>query len=305
MELRVLRYFLEVAREGNITHAAQRLHVSQPTLSRQLKELERELGKKLFTRSDHSIRLTDEGMLLRRRAEDIVSMVEKTEREFQALDELDGGGVNIGCAESEGLLGLFDVMREFRQRHPRVRFHLHSGATEPIVERLDRGILDFAVIVQQADLAKYNSLNLPARNRWGVIMRSDDPLARKTAFRREDLLDLPVICSRQGLEEETLGWLGELRDRLDVVATYDPLYNASLLVRAGFGYALGFEGIVRTDDGGGLCFRPLDPPLSSPLHFIWKRHQAFSPAARALLDRVGQVAQSDGVRQGTVERDAR
>lgn len=289
MELRVLRYFLEVAREGNITHAAQRLHVSQPTLSRQLKQLERELGKKLFTRSDHSIRLTDEGMLLRRRAEDIADMVEKTEREFQALDEIDGGEVSIGCAESEGLLGLFEIMREFQKRHPRVRFHLHSGATETVAERLDRGILDFAVIVQQVDLAKYNSLDLPARNRWGVIMRSNDPLAHRAAFRCEDLLGLPVICSRQGLEEEALGWLGELRDRLDVVATYDLLYNASLLVRAGFGYALGFEGIVSTDDGGGLCFRPLDPPLISPLRLIWRKFQVFSPAAQALLDELSSV----------------
>lgn len=179
MELRVLRYFLEVARERNITHAAERLHISQPTLSKQLKELEGELGKKLFVRGNYNVRLTDEGMLLRKRAEDILDMVGKTEEEFKSLGEVTGGDIRIGCAESDGIKHLARCVKALQEDYPRIRIHLYSGDTEDLAERLDRGQLDFVVISQEVDLSRYNYLKLPAIDTWGVIMRKDSPLAAK------------------------------------------------------------------------------------------------------------------------------
>ena len=284
MEIRVLRYFLEVAREGNITHAAARLHVTQPTLSRQLKTLERELGKKLFTRSNYHIDLTEEGMLLRRRAEDILDMVELTEEEFRSLDDAEGGDVRIGCAEAEGLALFFETLRTIRERYPRIRFHIYTSGTATINERLDQGLLDAAIIVESVDLTRYNHLRLPGSTRWGLLVPEGDPLAERGALRREDLLGLPLICSRQGLEEENLRWFGEMQDDLNIVATYDLLYNAALMTRCGMGYALGFEGIVSADRGSGLSFLPLEPELASPLYIIWRRYQKFTPAFNIVLE---------------------
>lgn len=288
MEIRVLRYFLEVAREGNITHAAARLHVTQPTLSRQLKALEQELGKKLFTRSNYHIDLTEEGMLLRRRAEDIVEMVDLTEEEFRSLDDGEGGDVRIGCAEAEGLAPFFETLRAIRTRHPRIRFHIFTSGTDAVNERLDQGLLDAAVIVQSVDLSRYNHLRLPGSTRWGLLVPEDDPLARRETLRREDLLELPLICSRQGLEEENLRWFGEAQDSLDIVATYDMLYNAALMTRCGMGYALGFEGIVSTGGESGLRFLPLEPELASPLYVIWRRYQKFTPVFELVLGELMQ-----------------
>lgn len=186
MEIRVLRYFLEVAREGSVTHAAQRLHISQPTLSKQLKDLEVELGKKLFTRGSFSVRLTEEGMLLRKRAEDILDMVDKTQEEFKALGEVTGGDIHIGCAESEGIKHLARRIRDIKERHPGIRVHLYSGDTNDLAGRLEQGLLDYAVIAQEVDLSKYNYLELPWTDIWGVILRRDDPLSAKESLGVED-----------------------------------------------------------------------------------------------------------------------
>ncbi len=177
MELRVLRYFLEVAREGSVTRAAKRLHISQPTLSKQLKDLEGELGKKLFLRGSHDVKLTDEGMLLRKRAEDILNMADKTVDEFKSLGTFTGGDVWVGCAESEGIKHLARCYKALLERYPGLRLHLQSGNSADVTERLDRGLLDFAVIVHEADLSKYNYLPMPAIDRYGVLMRKDSPLA--------------------------------------------------------------------------------------------------------------------------------
>ena len=175
MELRVLRYFLAVAREGNVTRAAQRLHISQPTLSRQIKDLEEELGKKLFTRSNYSVKLTEEGMLLRKRAEDMLDIADKTLAEFQAMDEVNGGDIHIGCAESNGIAPFIRAVQSLQKQYPRIRYHFYSSGTEAAGERLDRGLLDFAIIVQEPDPSKYNALRLPASDQWGLIMRKDCP----------------------------------------------------------------------------------------------------------------------------------
>lgn len=215
MELRVLRYFLAVAQEGSVTHAARRFHISQPTLSKQLKDLEGELGKKLFVRSSFSVRLTEEGMLLRKRAEEILDMVDKTEEEFKALGEVNGGDIHIGAAESDGIRHLARRIKAVQARYPRIRVHLYSGDRSDLAQRLEQGLLDFAVLVESGDLSKYNYLPLPGGDAWGVILRRDHPLAKKEAFTPEDLLDVPLICPRQGLQKELSDWFQERVDRLE------------------------------------------------------------------------------------------
>lgn len=283
MEIRVLRYFLTVAREGSITHAAQRLHISQPTLSKQLKDLEAELGKKLFVRSSFSVRLTDEGMLLRKRAEDILDIVEKTEEEFKSLGEITGGDIRIGCAESDGIKDLAHCMRALQEQYPLIRFHLYSGDTEDLSERLDRGQLDFVVIAQDVDLSKYHSLRLPATDIWGVVMPKDCPLAEKETIQMEDLMNLPIITSRQGIREDFPKWFSEKAHELNIVATYNLAYNAGLLVQEGLGYVLTFDKLIYTGPDSPLCFRPLSPALETPLYLIWKQYQLFTPVAELLL----------------------
>ncbi|MBS6677970.1 MAG: LysR family transcriptional regulator [Clostridiales bacterium] len=289
MELRVLRYFLEVARQENITHAANQLHVSQPTLSRQIKELEEELGKKLFTRSNYSIKLTEEGMLLRKRAEDIIEMVDKTTEEFHSLDEINGGDIHIGCAESNGLKHFIRLIKKTQDDYPLIRYHFYSGGTDAVYERLDQGLLDFAIIIQEVDLSKYNYLKIPSYDRWGVLMRNDSPLAEKASIHVEDLMGLPLICSRQALQEERPRWFGENLDKMHIVATYDLLFNTSVMVRENFGYAIGFEGLVDTGPDSGLCFRPLEPVLESPMYIIWKKYQVFTPVASMLLQEIKET----------------
>lgn len=283
MELRVLRYFLEVARRGNVTRAAEHLHVSQPTLSRQLKDLEEELGKKLFIRSNYSVKLTDEGKLLRTRAEDILDMVDKTTDEFKALDEISGGDIHIGCAESDGIKYLIRAAKALQDKYPRIRYHIYSGGTDSVNERLDKGLLDFAVIVQEVDLSKYNYLKIPSVDSWGLLIRRDNPLASRTSIQADDLLSLPIIISRQGVAEDFPKWLGEKQDKLNIVATYDLIFNASLMVKEGLGCALGFNKLIHTGADSELCFLPLEPELTTPMYVIWKKYQVFTPVAEKLL----------------------
>lgn len=284
MELRVLRYFLEVAREENITHAAQRLHVSQPTLSRQLKELEEELGKKLFTRSNYSIKLTEEGMLLQKRAEYILEMVDKTTEEFRALDEINGGDIHIGCAESNGIAPFIRVLKSLHKKYPGIRYHFYSSGTDAVKEQLDRGLLDFAIIIQEVDLSKYNYLKIPSLDRWGLIMRKNCRLAEHSCIHLNDLISIPLILSRQAMREEMPRWFGEMQDKLNIVATYDLLFNTSVMVRENFGYVLGFDGLINTGSDSDLCFRPLEPALESPMYIIWKKYQMFTPVTALLLE---------------------
>lgn len=283
MEIRVLRYFLEVAREESVTHAAQRLHISQPTLSKQLKDLEAELGKKLFVRSSFSVHLTDEGMLLRKRAEDILDMVDKTSAEFKALGEVVGGDIHIGCAESDNVKYLARTIKAVQEQYPGIRAHLYSGDTEDLAGQLDRGLLDFAVIAEAVDLSKYNYIELPGADIWGVVMQKDDPLAKKPAIRVDDLLELPLIVSRQGLREDIPKLFGTAVDKLNITATLNLVYNGAVLAREGLGYVLTFDKLVDTSEQSELCFRPLTPKLETKLYVIWKKYQVFSPVAELLL----------------------
>ena len=199
MEIRVLRYFLAVAREGNITGAANSLHLSQPTLSRQIKDLEEELGKPLLVRKSHRVALTPEGVLFRKRAEEIISMVDKTEAEFSAMQNTISGDIYIGGGETQAIRQIAAILRNLRESYPEIHYHLYSGNAEDVTERLDKGLLDFGILIQPADLTKYDSLNLPAKDIWGVVMRKDSPLAEKEFIEKEDLLHVPLICSRQAL----------------------------------------------------------------------------------------------------------
>lgn len=284
MELRVLKYFLEIAKHGNMTRAAEILHVVQPTLSKQIQELEEELGKQLFIRSRKGLTLTEEGALLQERAAEIMALTDKTVEEFKSLDEVIGGDVHIGCAESDGFKYFVRILNELKKKYPRVRCHLYSSDSETTTDKLDRGILDFAIIAHgNINLKKYNFATLPFKNRWGLIMRKDSPLAKKNKILREDLINLPLICSRQGIEEEIFEWLGEYKNELNIVATGDMLFNPSIMVLENFGYALGYDKIIYHNE---LCFRPLYPPQESPMHIIWKKYAVFTPIAKKLMEEI-------------------
>lgn len=290
MEIRVLRYFLTIAREGSITSAAEQLHITQPTLSRQIKDLEDELGQKLFHRSSHSMKLTQEGFIFRQRAEEIVAMVDKTSAEFLSMNKPLAGDIYIGCGETLAVSLIADLIAELRKEYPDIRYHLYSGNEADVTERLDRGLLDFGILVQPADITKYDCIHLPAEDIWGVVMRKDDSLAHKK-ITRADLLDLPLIMSRQVLDTKSKGndfidWFGEDFDKLNIVTTFNLMYNAALMVKASVGYAVSIDGIVNTDSESELCFRPLTPKMTSGLDLIWKKYQAFSPAAEMFLERV-------------------
>ncbi len=290
MEIRVLRYFLTVAREETISGAAQALHMTQPTLSRQIRDLERELGKKLLERGTHKITLTREGRLLRKRAEEIVGLVDKAQGEFASMGRDLEGDVYIGCAEAHAFHLLAKTAADLGRECPGVRFHLYSGNAEEVTERLDKGLLDFGLLVEPYDLSRYESLPLPEKERWWVLMRKDSPLAEKAAIRKEDLLDKPLIFSRQAMEEggnnEYRRWFGEDFEGLHVAATFNLFYNATLLVEAGMGYLVTIGRRLDTSAESVLCFRPLEPKLESGLSLVWKRYQVFSDAAEVFLERV-------------------
>lgn len=289
MELRVLRYFLAIAREGSITNAANFLHVTAPTLSRQIKELEGELGQKLFVRKSHSMHLTAEGMILRKRAEEIISMVDKTEAEFTSMENTVGGDIYIGSGETDAIKLIAKVAKDLRDAYPFVRYNIHSGNAQDVTERLDKGLLDFGLLIQPADLSKYDYINIPAEDVWGVVMRKDSPLAEKEFICKEDLLDVPLICSRQvtqasGTQNQFTEWFGEDIDKMDIVTTFNLVYNAAIMVDAGIGYAITIDKLVNTSADSNLCFRPLKPQLKSGLNLVWKKYQVFSSAAEVFLN---------------------
>lgn len=290
MELRVLRYFLAVAREETISGAADAVHVTQPTLSRQMMDLEEELGKTLFLRGKRRITLTEEGMFLRKRAQEIVSLVEKTEAEFSAEEKAISGEVWIGGGETDAMRLIARAAKGLQAMHPHIVYHLFSGNAEDVAERLDRGLVDFGIFIEPADLSKYDFIKLPVTDIWGVLMRKDSPLAAKQVIRPDDLLGLPLLCSRQPLvRNELSGWMGEHYEKLHIMTTYNLLYNASLMVEEDMGYALCLDKIVRTTADSPLCFRPLEPRLEVGLDIVWKKYQIFSKAAAKFLEHLQAV----------------
>ena len=283
MEIRVLRYFLETAREGNMTRAAERLFISQPTMSKQLKELENELGAKLFIRSNYSIRLTEAGLLLRDRAEDILSLVAKTEAEFKSLEETNSGDIFVGAPESEAMSLFAEAVHTLQKNYPRIRCNIYSGNLSDVCERLDKGLLDFAIVMSYVDLSKYNYLELPMKDTWGILMRKDDPLTGKSSFAASDLDKLPLICSRQWIDQESPRWLGAAAKDMNIVATYNLVFNGSVMVRAGMGYAVVLDKLVNTGEESDLTFIPLSGVPQTEMYVIWRKYQTFTPIANLLL----------------------
>lgn len=287
MELRVLRYFLAVAREESISDAAEFLHITQPTLSRQLMDLEEELGKQLLIRGkrNRKIMLTEDGMRLRKRAEEIVALADKTEAEFLAADDAVSGDVYIGCGESDAMRIIAKTAVKLRQDYPDIHFHLYSGNAEDVSERMEKGLLDFGIFITSANIDKYDYLKLPAYDTWGLIMRKSDKLAAKDFITPQDLQGLPLIMSRQALVQEDISRWGKKQiQNLNVVATYNLVYNAAIMTREGFGYTLTLDKLANTGSDSDLCFRPLKPELRINLNLVWKKYQIFSKASQKFLE---------------------
>ncbi|PEQ69507.1 LysR family transcriptional regulator [Bacillus cereus] len=284
MDIRVLRYFIAVATQENISAAANALHLSQPTLSRQLNNLEEELGTTLFVRGNRKITLTDEGMFLLDRAKEIVDLVEKIEANFNQKSEIISGEIHIGAGETEAMQFIAQTIKKVVAHHPNIKFHLYSGNADDITTKLDSGLLDFGIVIEPANKQKYDYLKLPATDVWGVLMRKDSPLAEKAYIHPTDLLNKPLIISRQtAVSNELSGWLGEEIENLNVIGTYNLLYNASLLVKENIGYALCIDKLMNTSEESTLCFRPLSPKLEAGLNILWKKHQTFSSATKIFL----------------------
>ena len=270
MEYRILKYFLTVAREENITRAADILHISQPALSRQMMQLEEELGAQLFVRGRHSTTLTEDGMLLRRRAQEIVELTEKTEREFLTGKEEIGGTISIGSGEGAVMRFLAGVMREFSELYPDVRFDLYSNNADHVKERLERGTLDIGVIIGNSDLSKYETIPLPVKERWGAIVPAKCPLSKKEYITREDLAGHRVFVSKQSAWQGVTNWFGEYYDQMEIYATYNLLYNAAVLVDSEIGAALCIEGAVSLYNSPNVIFKPFYPELTVGNTLIYK-----------------------------------
>lgn len=286
MEIRLLKYFLAVAREENITAAAESLHITQPTLSKQLMELEDELGKKLFIRGKRKITLTEDGILLRKRAGEIVDLLEKTQAELKNLDnEVISGDIYIGAGETEGMRIIAKLSSKLQKKYPNIHYHLFSGNSEDVIEKLDKGLIDFGVLIEPTDIKKYGYVKLPVYDTWGVLMRKDSDLAKKDYIEPNDLLNIPLLCSRQALANNEFSiWFGDNTEKLNVVATYNLIYNASLYVEEGFGYAVTLDKLINLTDDSNLCFKPIIPNLKANLVIVWKKYQVFSKAAQFFLD---------------------
>ncbi|MBO4831628.1 MAG: LysR family transcriptional regulator [Oscillospiraceae bacterium] len=283
MEIRTLRYFLAVAREENMTRAAETLHVTQPTLSKALRSLEEELDKKLFTRQSFSIRLTDEGMLLRDRAEDLVSMADKIEKEFVSLDDIAGGELFLGLAESRLISYVADAIRTLKARYPRLQYHITSGDTEQVADKLQKGILDFVVLAEDPDARKYDFLPFPEADVWGLVFPADDTLAARDVIRADDLTGKPLFCSEQAWVHEIAAWAGEKYGSLRLEGSFRLSYNGSVFARSGLGYLLTFDGLIDVSPESGLVFVPLYPRLETKLYLVWKKFQTLTPVAERFL----------------------
>ena len=288
MEIRTLRYFLAVAREENMTRAADILHVTQPTLSKSLRSLEDELGKKLFIRHSFRIELTEEGTLLRNRAEDLVSMADKIEQEFLSLDDITGGDIYFGLAESYQIRHLAREIRKFKKIYPDLRYHITSGDTEQVTEKLDKGLLDFAVICETPDERKYNCILFPETDYFGAVIPADSELAAKEHIKVDDLAGLPLFCSEQSWENDIRPWAKERFRDLHLEGSFRLSYNGSMFAKEGLGILLTLNNLIDTSQESGLVFRPLFPHLEMKMYLIWNKYQSFTPIAERFLKQISE-----------------
>ena len=282
MEFRVLKYFLMVAREENITKAAALLHLTQPTLSRQLMQLEAELGVKLFHRSKHSIILTEDGMLLKRRAQEIISLSDKTVQELSHKEDVLSGEIAIGCGETKNMLFLSEQIRKFRQKYPLVQFSIHSAIADDIKERIEKRILDIGLLMEPVDIGKYEFIRMPQKEKWGILVRKDSELAAKESINPKDLTNVPLIMvKRELVKNELASWFGDYYEGLQIAATYNLILNAASMVERGVGVALCFDlGASFYED---LCFIPLAPTLETGSVLVWKKNQTLGAATSQFM----------------------
>ncbi len=295
MELRVLQYFLAVAREENITKAAALLHITQPTLSRQLMQMEDELDVKLFRRGKHNILLTEDGMLLRRRAQEIVDLAEKTARELKHEEEAVSGEISIGCGETQNMKPLSEMMASFQQKYPDVNFNIYTAIADDVKERLENGILDMGLLLEPVEISRYHYVKMPLKEKWHVLMRRDSQLAGKQRVMPQDLAGIPlIIAKRQSVRNVLENWFGYGKEKLHVVSTCNiSHYNQSVMVESGIGMALVMEFSCNQDT---LCLRPLEPSLESGCVLVWKKNQALSPAMLRFIEHAKEYL--EGISQG-------
>lgn len=293
MELRVLQYFLAVAREQSIIRAAESLHLSQPTLSTQIKAMEEELGKQLLirgTKGSRKVTLTEEGMILRKRAEEILNLVQKTKREIALSDQFIVGDVYIGTGETDAVRFIARAARELYKIYPGIHYHISSGNAQFVIEQLDKGLIDFGIVFGPVDQTKYSFIKMPFKDTWGVLMRQDSPIAAKETISPEDLRDKPLIVSQQENNQgELAAWMQKEVSELEIIATYNLLFNASLMVEEGLGYAIGFDKIINTSGNSNLCFRPLTPKREACMSIIWKKYQVFSKASEKFMQKMKEM----------------
>lgn len=284
MDIRVLQYFLAVAREESITKAAETLHMTQPPLSRQLKDLECELGKQLLIRGSKRVTLTEDGILLRKRAEEMVDLMEKTKAELGASGKNINGGVFIGCGETDAISYLAQAAQNLQKKYPLIHYHIYSGDTDRVMQKLDKGLIDFGLLVGPVEVSKYDYMGLPIKDTWGVIMPKDSALSEKESISAEDLRNKPLIFSHQSTtDSKMLSWLQTDISKLNIVATYDLIYNAAQFAKKGFGYVITIDKLINTSGDSNLCFKPLYPTLEAELCIVWKKYQVFSRASTEFL----------------------
>lgn len=277
-----------------MTKAAETLHTSQPNLSRQIAELEDSVGKKLFERRNRKVILTEEGMFLRKRAKEIIELAERTEADLISYNEEISGVVKIGAAETHAMRRLSDVMLSLRENHPQIQYDIFSGSTIEVTEQLNKGLLDFGVLVAPVDLSKYDYIKLPVNDIFGLIMRKDNPLSNKKSVTPQDLDEQPVLCARQQLDGNVLSsWLGYDVEKLNIVSTFNLITTPAMMVEAGLGSAFTFDKLVDTEGSRNICFRPLEPKVETSLYLVWQKFQMFSPAAKKFLEQIRENIAED------------
>ena len=282
MEIRMMKYFLMVAREENMTRAAEILHVTQPTLSRQIMQLEEELNCKLFRRSNHNIYLTQEGMLLKKRVQDIVELEENIRQEFSGKREEIAGNIRIGSGETKGFGEIIEVMKNFQKKYSKILYTVYTANADDIKEKLDRGLVDFGVLTEPVDIAKYNFIRLKEKETWGILVRRDWKMAQKEYVRVEDIGLLPlIVVGRELVRKELSGWLGDNYEQLHIVATYNLINNAIVMARAGIGAVICMDGPDNTEED--MKFIPFVPKIETGSVLVWKRNQMLSGSAYQFL----------------------
>lgn len=289
IETRLLQYFLAVAEEQSITHAANYLHITQPTLSKQMMDLEEQLGKQLFIRGKKKITLTEDGLYLRGRAQEVVSLIEKTEHDFRENEQNISGDIHIGCGEYQSSSAIMNIICDIRKDYPDIHFHFFSSNADAILERLDKGLIDIGILLDPEITPRYDYQKLPLMETWGVLMPKDTPLTKKKKLTLEDLSGIPMIVPSQTSNNKRFGQLfSEHQISLDIVSTYNLIFNASLMVQAGIGYALCIGGLIPPSTEHNLIFRPLNPEIISNVYIFTKKYQVFSKATKLFISRLEQ-----------------